>query len=139
MIAARMKLECAPGLSLRTSRSALNLILNNLIENAVKYSPKGAPITITVDAQKDATRLSVKDHGIGLAPKERRRLFKMFHRSDVAIQKAIPGTGLGLYIVKTAVRVLGGRVWVESEGQDRGSTFHVELPTRAHFTTVSHV
>lgn len=130
-LAQRLKIECPPGLVLTASRSALTLILNNLIENAIKYSPKHAEIDVGADQTGSEVFLYVRDCGFGLDKKDLRRIFRMFHRSESAIKKAIPGTGLGLYIVKSAVRLLGGRIWVESPGKNLGSTFYVSLPVAA--------
>ncbi len=124
----RLVVHCPPTLTLKASRSALTLIVNNLVENAIKYSPKGSEVVITAERSPTDILISVQDQGIGLDLKDRRRIFRMFHRSDTAIKKAIPGTGLGLYIVKSAVRMLGGRVWAESLGAGQGSTFYVSLP-----------
>jgi signal transduction histidine kinase len=116
----RLSVVCESDVAIRAPRAALGLIVTNLLENAIKYSPKGAPIDITVTAT-----------AVGLEPADRRRVFKMFHRSEQAVKKAIPGTGLGLYIVRTATRLLGGQIVAESEGRDLGSTFRVTLPINA--------
>ncbi len=128
-VVARVTIDCPPKLQLRVPVAALTLVLNNLLENALKYSPKKSAIVVAVAERGGQTLLSVKDQGFGLDKKDQRRIFKMFHRNESAVKKAIPGTGLGLYIVRSAVRVLGGKVWVESEGRDKGATFHVSLPT----------
>ena len=127
-LGARLTIECPPGLTVPASPSALSLILNNLLENAVKYSPPGSPIHLGVDRNEHEVFIYVRDQGLGLDKQDKRRLFKMFRRGDTAIKKAIPGTGLGLYIIKSAVRVLGGRVWAVSEGRGKGATFYVSLP-----------
>lgn len=126
----RLTIDCPERLTLRASRSTMVLILNNLMENAIKYSPRDAAIDITVIANEIAVELRVKDRGYGLDKRDMRRIFKMFHRSESAIKKAIPGTGLGLYIVKSSVRMLGGRVWAESPGKNQGTTFFVSLPMK---------
>ncbi len=115
-------------LAVRVPKGALNLILNNLIENAVKYSPKGSIITVSADKIENDLIISVGDQGLGLDKKDIRRIFKMFYRDETAVKKAIPGTGLGLYIVRTATKALGGKVWAESPGKNYGSTFYVSLP-----------
>lgn len=124
----RLIIECPPELQITSSRSVLTLILNNLIENAIKYSAKNTHIHVNVEVVNREMYLYVKDQGLGLDQKDKRRVFKMFYRNESAIRKAIPGTGLGLFIVKTAVRSLGGRVWVESPGRNQGSIFYVLLP-----------
>lgn len=125
----RVTVACPENLRINGPDSAFSLILTNLIENAVKYSPTGTPITVAVGENNGRVVISVTDEGHGLDKKDRRRVFRMFHRSESAVTKAIPGTGLGLYIVNSAVRVLGGRVWAESDGRGQGTTFYVSLPT----------
>ena len=124
----RVVIDAPKGLRIRGSRSVLILVLNNLIENALKYSPRGEPINVAVSVHERETIIMVQDRGMGLDKGDMRRIFRMFHRSESAIKKAIPGTGLGLYIVRSAVTMLGGRVWVESPGRGSGSTFFVAFP-----------
>lgn len=124
----RLTIECPTDLQIMTSRSVMTMILNNLLENAIKYSVKGSPISVKVEVVNREIYLYIKDQGLGLDQKDKRRVFRMFYRNETAIKKAIPGTGLGLFIVKTAVRSLGGRVWAESQGRNHGSTFYVLLP-----------
>lgn len=127
-VGSRLEIECEPGTKVRAPRQAMLLVLSNLLENAVKYSPRNTRITAACSVGPNETFIYVRDQGHGLDKKDMRRIFKMFHRSESAVKKAIPGTGLGLYIVKSAVRILGGRVWVESPGRDKGTTFYVSLP-----------
>jgi hypothetical protein len=127
-VLSRIEINCPSKLSVSIPKGALNLILNNLIENAVKYSPKDKTITVSATQSDKELLIAVKDQGLGLDQKDIRRIFKMFYRDETAVKKAIPGTGLGLYIVRTATRALGGRVWAESDGKNCGSTFCVSLP-----------
>jgi signal transduction histidine kinase len=124
----RISINCSNELSVQLSRSALVLICTNLIENALKYSPKDTEITCEAEYQNGYFTLCIKDRGMGLSGVDRRRIFKMFERGERAVQKAIPGTGLGLYIVRTAVRVLGGKIWAESPGPGLGTSFFVSVP-----------
>ncbi len=126
----RVTVTKPPDFLLKGSRSALTLVLANLIENALKYSPRGTPVVVSVESGTGDLVLAIKDQGLGLDKKEMRRIFRMFHRSESAIKKAIPGTGLGLYIVKSAVTNLGGKVWVASPGRNQGTTFFVSLPAQ---------
>jgi signal transduction histidine kinase len=126
----RLTVEAAPGLTLHTNHLALQLILGNLVENAIKYSDKGSPIVVCVEHLGDEVRFVVKDEGMGLSKRDQRKIFQMFHRSPRATKNAVPGTGLGLYIVRTMVRGLGGRVWVTSSGVRQGSTFYVSFPPK---------
>lgn len=127
-LSTRIVQECPKDFALNTSKSGLQLILTNLIENAVKYSPRESPIIVSVEKHGSEVFIFVRDQGIGLDRKDQRRIFRMFHRSEIAIKKAIPGTGLGLYIVRSIVSSLGGRVWAESPGRGQGTTFYVSLP-----------
>jgi len=73
-------------------------------------------------------RFSITDFGLGIPPGEQRRIFEKFYRLDPNMTRGVGGTGLGLYICRELVRRMDGRIWVESQGLGRGSTFHVELP-----------
>jgi signal transduction histidine kinase len=102
-------------------------ILINLIDNAIKYSPAGTPVGVAVRSSPDEVVISVRDRGAGIAPHELSGLFQKFHRLLGPSTAEIPGTGLGLYIVKGLVEAQGGRVWVDSE-VGSGSTFTFTLP-----------
>jgi PAS domain S-box-containing protein len=103
-------------------------VLINLVDNAVKYSPDGGRVTVGVRAVGSQVRFSVTDEGLGIPLVEQRRVFEKFYRLDPNMTRGVGGTGLGLYICRELVRRMDGRVWVESQGLDRGSTFNVELP-----------
>ncbi len=103
----------------------LRQMLNNLIHNAQKYSPEGSDVAVTLEFTKDVIKISVKDQGIGIPKQDLGSLFHPFHRASNV--KAIPGTGLGLIIVKRAVEAHGGTIKVAStEGQ--GTEFRIKLP-----------
>ena len=97
-------------------------VLDNLLGNAIKYSPEGGEVRVRVDRQDDQAIVSVTDQGIGLRPEELPRLFQLFTRLETA--RPIEGSGLGLYIVAAH----GGRIWAESPGPGQGATFAVALP-----------
>jgi signal transduction histidine kinase len=104
-------------------------VLSNLMSNAIKYSPDGGEIDISVrEDQKDkAVLLSARDHGIGIPAHQQNRVFSRFMRADNAHAHNIGGTGLGLYLCRELVERHGGRIWFESiEGL--GSTFFISLP-----------
>jgi signal transduction histidine kinase len=124
---ARLHLECPTTLRIRGSRLGLGIVLNNLVENAIKYSPAGSPIRIRVELQEFEFWLAIEDQGIGLNKKELRKVFKIFHRSPRAQAQAVPGTGIGLYIVRSIVQSMGGRIWISSEGIGHGSRFTIAL------------
>lgn len=102
-------------------------LLTNLISNAIKFSPDGTDISVTIDERGDEAVIAVHDRGPGIAPEERERLFEPFAR--LKTQQAIPGTGLGLCIAQAVAQAHGGQVTVESE-VGRGSTFSAILPGR---------
>ncbi len=108
----------------------LEEVVRNLVGNAVKYSPEGAEIQVTVSAEADRACLSVADHGVGIPKDQMGRVFEEFFRASNLAELDPGGLGLGLYICKDIVRRHGGRIWVESE-EGQGSTFFVELPRLA--------
>ncbi len=109
-------------------RDRLGQVLQNLIGNAVKYSPEGSEVVVVVSAEDAEARLSVADRGIGVAPEHLPRLFDRFYRADATGAPA--GLGLGLYISRMLVEAHGGRIWAES-APGEGSTFTVALPLAA--------
>lgn len=126
-IAQRTKVNCSETLVIQGSRLGLNIVLGNLFENAIKYAPVNSPILIQVDVKDYELWIQVEDQGMGLSKKEQRKVFKLFHRSPRALTRAVPGTGLGLYIVKSVTLSMGGRIWVESEGLGKGCQFILAL------------
>jgi PAS domain S-box-containing protein len=101
-------------------------IVDNLIENAIKYTPSGS-ITVDITGTEDKVIVSIKDTGLGIPPEDVPHLFQKFYRVDNMDRQSIGGTGLGLYLVRRLAEAMQGRVWVESSfGQ--GSTFYLELP-----------
>ena len=105
----------------------LREILDNLIENAIKYSPEGGAVWVNVRGDGDRALINVTDTGMGIAPDDLSHIFQKFYRVDNSQTRTIGGTGLGLYIVKQRVEAMGGRVWAESAFGE-GSTFYVSLP-----------
>lgn len=103
--------------------SRVDQVVSNLLSNAIKYGA-GKPVSVVAEADGDIARLSVADHGIGIAPRDQERVFQRFER---AVQKEFAGIGLGLWIAREIVTRLGGSIRVESQlGQ--GARFTVELP-----------
>jgi protein-histidine pros-kinase len=105
----------------------LEQVLQNLLTNAIKYSPDGGEILVRIEALEEEVRLSVVDRGLGIAPEARPHVFESLFRSREAGASGIPGLGLGLSIVRNLVEAHGGQITVESE-LGRGSTFAVTLP-----------
>lgn len=102
-------------------------VLRNLVENAVKYSPGGGPITITLRPSDGQLQVSVSDRGIGIEPQYLDHLFDRFYQVDSASTRRVGGSGLGLSICKAIIEAHHGRIWVESE-RGVGSTFYFTLP-----------
>ena len=102
-------------------------ILDNLIENAIKYTPSGGSIYVNVRGDGDRVLVNVTDTGIGISSDDLGHIFQKFYRADNSDTRTIGGTGLGLYLVKQRVEAMGGRVWAESAFGE-GSTFYVSLP-----------
>jgi two-component system, OmpR family, phosphate regulon sensor histidine kinase PhoR len=106
---------------------ALEHVLSNLVDNAVKYCPAGTRVLVSASQQGDRVNLIVSDTGPGIAAEHLPRVFERFYRVDAGRSRELGGTGLGLSIVKHMVEAMRGKVWVESE-VGRGSTFTVSLP-----------
>jgi two-component system sensor histidine kinase VicK len=110
---------------------ALDIILNNLISNAIKYTPDGGNIEVSILNEGNYGVIRVKDTGIGMKPEDLPKLFTEFYRCKSKETSKIPGTGLGLSVVKKFVTAQKGTVSVESEYQ-KGSVFTVKLPLKAN-------
>jgi len=111
-------------------RQRLLTILTNLLDNAVKYSPGGGRVDVSVATEGDTVQVRVRDRGLGIAEDDQSRLFTRFGRIVTAENSHIPGTGLGLYLARELARLHGGDITVRS-GEGDGSTFTVSLPTAA--------
>ena len=122
----RMRLPAKP-LHLQADPTKLTMAIENLISNAVKYTPEGGTITITARRRQNEVQIAVKDTGKGIPVKEMPKLFKRFNRMKSAVADQVPGTGLGLYLTKLVVELHGGTIAVES-AEDKGSTFTITLP-----------
>jgi GAF domain-containing protein len=109
----------------------LTQVLLNLVGNAIKFTDVGE-VRVTAKAVNGHFNFSVADTGPGIPEQERTRIFEQFHQVDSSLTKAAGGTGLGLSIAKQIVEMHGGRIWVEST-VGKGSTFQMEIPTRAEF------
>ena len=106
-------------------------VVQNLLTNAVKYSPHGGTITLSAATRGRELVVSITDQGLGIPAMELARIFDRFHRVQGEVSRGIGGTGLGLAICKGLVEAHGGRIWAESEGVGKGSTFRFTLPLLA--------
>jgi two-component system phosphate regulon sensor histidine kinase PhoR len=108
-------------------RRRLTEVLQNLLDNAIQYTPAGGQIMISASPRNGEVVFTVSDTGIGIPQADQPRIFERFYRVDVARSREVGGTGLGLSIAKHLVETHGGRIWVESE-VGRGSQFHFSVP-----------
>ncbi len=124
-----LNLELPESLSAFVDESKLRQVVDNLISNAVKYTPEHGSIDIKLEQKNDFVRFSVKDTGHGISSEYLKLLFEKFARLPGETHRS-KGTGLGLVIVKAIVEGHGGKVWVESKGVGEGSTFQFEIPIK---------
>ena len=113
--------------SVSADPAQLQRVVDALIDNAVKFSPRGGRIEIHLVVEASRARFSVRDEGIGIPPEDQARIFDRFARASNASSWSFGGLGLSLYTARQSLEPIGGRIWLES-GPGRGSTFHVELP-----------
>ena len=112
-------------------RLRLTQLVDNLVENAVKYSPDGGKVVVRVWCEDGAAHLAVADHGIGIPTADLPHLFERFHRGANVDDRRFAGMGLGLFISRGIVEEHGGRIWAVSAGPGAGSTVRVALPVEA--------
>ncbi len=109
----------------------LRQVISNIIDNSIKYTPKGG---ITVSVERDgagkATRVRIRDTGIGLSAPDKEHIFGKFSRGEGGQKENTHGSGLGLYVAKIMVEAQNGKLWVESEGVGKGSTFVIEFAVK---------
>ncbi len=113
--------------SLLGDRDRLGQVITNLLENAIKYAPDAQTVEMDLSASEDAVTIRVRDHGLGIPREQREKIFERFYRAADPRQRAIPGLGMGLYIVAEIIKRHGGTIVVDSE-VGKGSTFTVTLP-----------
>ena len=102
-------------------------VLVNLLTNAIKYSPDGKKIIVTIKENGEHVQVQVKDAGIGIDKKNQKKIFERLFQVPSPNKKMLPGLGMGLYITEEIIRKHGGKIWVEST-KGRGSTFYFTLP-----------
>jgi two-component system sensor histidine kinase KdpD len=108
-------------------RELIEIALRQLIDNALKYSPRDSPVSVAAESGDGRVIVSVADRGPGIPEEEQSRIFEKFYRAE-ASRHQIPGAGLGLVIAREIIQVHGGEIWVESKPGE-GSSFHFSLPT----------
>jgi two-component system phosphate regulon sensor histidine kinase PhoR len=124
----RLTVKCPPGLPpILGDQRDLREMLDNLVSNAVKFSPDGGEVHLEARQEGDHITISVRDEGIGIPADMLEKIFERFYQVDGTDRRRFRGTGLGLALVREVVHAHGGRVWAESV-IEKGSTFHVSLP-----------
>ena len=126
----RLSAECSPVNAYADAGGVMQIVTNVLL-NAISYTPGGGKITVSVSSYQDKGKIVISDTGMGICEGERDLIFSEFHRSDEARKMKASGNGLGLSIVKRLVDEMNGAIWVESAGENKGSTFSITLPATA--------
>jgi len=127
-----IKLDIHSELYANIEKEEIHDVLSNLLTNAIKYTPPRGKIEIKTELKEDSVVVLVSDNGIGFTEEQKKKIFQQFgkiERYGQGLDLGIDGTGLGLYISKRIVESHGGKIWMESEGKSRGSTFYFNLPT----------
>ena len=114
--------------TLRMDGRAMRMVFNNLIGNALRYSPKGSPLTIRMGTHKKFCDIDFIDQGFGLERRDLKKIFKKFYRVQNRDTQDIEGAGLGLFLSNEIVKNHKGQIRVHSEGKDKGTVFTVALP-----------
>jgi len=123
----KIESEIQPGLRARADQKALEQILMNLLENAIKYTPSGGHVAVNARSSDGIVHIEVSDDGPGIEPKHHARIFERFYRVDAGRSREMGGTGLGLSIVKNLTEAMGGKVGLKTAAP-HGSIFWVTLP-----------
>jgi len=126
-VALNLSLPHAPILVLADEDRVLQ-ILTNLLGNALQYTPKNGTVTVTIEREKLFAKFTIRDTGIGIPAEFLTHIFDRFYRVDKSRSRAHGGSGIGLTIAKHLVEAHGGKIWAESEGENKGSVFIFTLP-----------
>ena len=115
--------------SIYIDKQKLGLVMQNLLENAVKYTPEFGKIEIDIESGDNLIKVRVKDNGVGIPEKDKAKLFSKFFRAENVVRMQTEGSGLGLFIVKNIIKRHGGEIMVESE-EGKGTEFVLTLPIK---------
>ena len=122
------KIEIGSSSEIVIDKNAMKIVFNNLIDNAIKYSVQEVQLNVKIGSNSNKVIIEFIDNGIGLLPKEQKKIFNKFYRIYHQDIPSVKGTGLGLYWVKEIIKSHGGKISVYSEGTGKGSRFTIELP-----------
>jgi histidine kinase len=126
----RLTIDVPPDLpAVQADDDRIIQVLTNLISNALHFTPSGGEVTVLASRQGNHVETTVRDTGIGISKEHLPHIFTRFYRADKSRSRQAGGSGIGLTIAKHLVESHGGRIWVESEGQGKGSAFSFTLPT----------
>lgn len=106
----------------------LEQVINNLLNNAIKFSPPDSTVRVRLWATQEEAHIAIVDQGIGIAPQNQKDIFERFYQVDGGSTRRVGGVGIGLALCQKIVQAHAGRLWVESLGEGKGSTFYVSLP-----------
>jgi len=112
---------------MNVDQKLIRIIFQNLLTNAIKYTPEGGKVFVSIEKQNDDALIKVSDTGYGIPKKDQPKIFEKLFRSDNIRSKETDGTGLGLYIIKSILEYSGGKISFESE-ENKGTTFFVTIP-----------
>lgn len=116
------------GSKILADRSRIEQVIGSLLDNAVKYSPQGGQVMVQLRDHEDSYLVNVIDQGIGISPEQLEHIFERFYRVRNAASRQYAGIGLGLYVAKAIVEQHGGHIWLTSNQNTHGTTFHITLP-----------
>ncbi len=115
------------GRKVSLDKKLAEIILGNILGNAIKYTPAGGRVKLSIKKEDKNIKIIVSDTGYGIPKKQQGRIFEKLFRADNIKQKSTTGTGLGLYIVKSILDYIGGNIYFEST-ENKGSKFYITLP-----------
>jgi len=127
----QLSLDISPDLpSLMADPDLLSQVIYNLLDNAIKFSPSKGVVGIRAWIEGNELIIAVSDQGIGIPPDRLERVFESFYQVDGSSTRRFGGMGIGLPLCRRIIEIHGGRIWAESEGEGKGSTFYITLPLR---------
>lgn len=116
---------------IKGDRQLLAGVFDNLLHNAIKFSPNGGVVSLAVQHSTDAVLISISDQGIGVPPDKLERIFDRFYQVDSGTKRRFGGLGIGLALCREIIALHGGRIWAESQGEGQGTTFWIKLTAAA--------